>query len=105
MVVGEWSFSDFSRVTKKRTTLTEALASQERYDVTFLCCSDIPYDDTWDRSGETNRDDFHGQIVEDLRHRGVLFASLAGSVKDRIALAKQPLADFNKYESRIAGPL
>jgi HTH-type transcriptional repressor of NAD biosynthesis genes len=90
-------------VTKKRTTLTEALASQERYDVTFLCCSDIPYDDTWDRSGETNRDDFHGQIVEDLRHRGVLFASLAGSVKDRIALAKQTLATSTSMNLELQG--
>jgi len=30
------------------------LAAQ-RYDLVFVCDIDIPYDDTWDRSGEVNR--------------------------------------------------
>src|SRR5690606_18639953 len=37
-----------------------------RYDVFILCEDDIPYDDTWDRSGEVNRTVFQKQIVADL---------------------------------------
>lgn len=29
--------------------------ASSRYDVTFLCGADIPYDDTWDRSSDANR--------------------------------------------------
>jgi HTH-type transcriptional repressor of NAD biosynthesis genes len=45
-----------------------------RYDLVFLCEPDIPYDDTWDRSGEGNRAVFHKQIVIDLVVRKIPFS-------------------------------
>lgn len=36
--------------------------AQSRYDLVFVCDTDIPYDDTWDRSGEVNRSIFQKQI-------------------------------------------
>lgn len=47
--------------------LTE-LANQgsSRYDLLFLCDTDMPYDDTWDRSGDVNRRAFQKQIIGDL---------------------------------------
>ena len=47
-----------------------------RDDLAFLCDSDIPYDDTWDRSGAVNRDVFQKQIVADLISRKVPFITL-----------------------------
>ena len=32
-----------------------AVQAESRYDVVFVCDTDIPYDDTWDRSGDANR--------------------------------------------------
>lgn len=32
---------------------------------------DIPYDDTWDRSGEQKRTVFHKQIIADLNERKI----------------------------------
>lgn len=83
------------------TPRLEALADQAvaRYDVVFLCDSDIPYDDTWDRSGELNRDEFQKQIVADLIARKVPYITLRGSVKERARYVKEILNKFRKYSS------
>ncbi|NES96830.1 MAG: AAA family ATPase, partial [Desertifilum sp. SIO1I2] len=44
-----------------------------RYDLVFVCDTDIPYDDTWDRSGDVNRRIFQKQIVNDLILRKIPF--------------------------------
>ena len=46
-----------------------ALAAATRYDLVFVCDTDIPYDDTWDRSGEGDRAVFQKQILADLQVR------------------------------------
>ena len=56
----------------------------KRYDLFFLCGDDIPYDETWDRSGEVNRTLFQQQIRADLVQRGTPFAELAGSLATRM---------------------
>ena len=35
-----------------------ARSAETRYHLVFLCDTDIPYEDTWDRSGDTNRKEF-----------------------------------------------
>jgi site-specific DNA-cytosine methylase len=37
-----------------------------RYDLVFVCDTDIPYENTPDRSGEANRDIFQKQIESEL---------------------------------------
>ena len=37
-----------------------------RYHLVFVCDIDIPYVDTWDRSGEVSRVAFQQQITDDL---------------------------------------
>jgi NadR type nicotinamide-nucleotide adenylyltransferase len=83
------------------TVKLAALANQAvaRYDVVFLCDTDIPYDDTWDRSGELNRDVFHKQIVADLIMRKVPFLTLSGPLDDRVDYAKTILSRHRKYSS------
>ena len=77
----------------------EELASYStlRYDIVFLCENDIPYDDTWDRSGDLNREITQRQIVADLRQRKIPFFRLTGSVTDRIAETKRVLGKFKKF--------
>lgn len=54
-----------------------------RYDLCFLCQPDIPYDDTWDRSGDVNRQQMHRRILSDLIARKRNVIHLAGSVEQR----------------------
>jgi NadR type nicotinamide-nucleotide adenylyltransferase len=58
-------------------------AATSRYSTTFLCCDDIPYEDTWDRSGEANRREFQEWTIEELRQRGIAYTELTGSVEER----------------------
>ncbi len=68
-----------------------------RYDLVFLCEDDIPYDDTWDRSGETNRAEFQERIRADLARRGTPFVSLSGSLAERTATVRSVLSKFDKW--------
>lgn len=58
--------------------------TRERYDLFLLCEDDIPYDDTWDRSGEVNRTKFQEMIVADLMARRVPFERVGGSLAQRV---------------------
>ena len=73
--------------------------AQSRYDLVFLCDTDIPYEDTWDRSGEVNRQIFQKQIIGDLLHRKIPFILLRGDLATRIAKVKNILSRFKKYQS------
>jgi HTH-type transcriptional regulator, transcriptional repressor of NAD biosynthesis genes len=56
---------------------------RHRYDVFFLCLPDIPYDDTWDRSGDANRIEMHRRITSDLRTRKIHFYPISGDLEER----------------------
>lgn len=70
-----------------------------RYDLFFLCEDDIPYDDTWDRSGEVHRRIFHAQTKADLIRRKIPFITLRGSLEQRIAKVRAVLDNFDKFQS------
>jgi HTH-type transcriptional repressor of NAD biosynthesis genes len=76
-----------------------ATLAQSRYDLVFLCDVDIPYDDTWDRSGDVNRKTFQKQIIGDLFARKIPFIVLCGDLNARIAKVKRILDGFQKYRS------
>jgi len=78
-----------------------ATLAQSRYDLVFLCDVDIPYDDTWDRSGNVNRIVFQKQIIGDLLARKIPFIVLNGNLDARIAKIKWVLSKFQKYRSLI----
>ena len=65
-----------------------------RYDVTLVCGDDIPYDDTWDRSGEVARTIFQKQIIADLTMRHVPYHLINGDIPTRIAQVAQILAQL-----------
>ena len=74
-----------------------ALENASRYDLFFLCEDDIPYDDTWDRSGDQKRHIFQKQIVADLRERRIPYIPLRGSLAERMARVDEVLAKFEPY--------
>lgn len=63
----------------------------QRYDFVFVCDTDIPYDDTWDRSGDVQRKIFQKQIISDLKTRKVKFTLISGSLSERVEQVKQTL--------------
>jgi NadR type nicotinamide-nucleotide adenylyltransferase len=73
--------------------------TRNRYDLFFLCGDDIPYDDTWDRSGFANRAVFQKQIRADLLRRHIPFVELKGSLEARIQTVTGILSDFDKFDS------
>jgi len=81
----------------KLVELTHTLPS--RYDLVFLCDTDIPYDDTWDRSGDVNRKAFQKQITGDLLVRKIPYFLLSGDLETRVARVKKILSRFQKYKT------
>ena len=75
-----------------------AQSAQTRYDLTFLCEVDIPYDDTWDRSGDVNRQNFQQRIVADLLERRQPFIRLRGNLEERMAKVDRALSLYRKYQ-------
>ncbi|MFH1638597.1 MAG: AAA family ATPase [Candidatus Woesearchaeota archaeon] len=67
-----------------------------RYDFVFLCDTDIPYDDTWDRSGDVNRKDFQEQTIAYLREHNVSFITLSGDLMKRMKKVGSVLKGFKK---------
>ncbi len=66
------------------TVTTLANQCRDRYRLCFLCDTDIPYDDTWDRSGELHREEFQAKILADLVRRDIGFVTLSGTFECRI---------------------
>lgn len=67
------------------TLVRMADEAKSRYDLFFLCQLDIPYDDTWDRSGEASRTEMHRRVESDLLARKVPFVRLEGDLETRLA--------------------
>jgi HTH-type transcriptional repressor of NAD biosynthesis genes len=76
-----------------------AAQAANRYDIVFVCEDDIPYDNTWDRSGEVQRQQFHKQIKADLLQRKIPFIPLEGSLEDRMARVAEVLKAYKKYDN------
>jgi NadR type nicotinamide-nucleotide adenylyltransferase len=73
-----------------------------RYDLVFVCETDIPYEDSWDRSGISNRAIFQKQILSDLILRKIPFFPLRGDLETRVQTVKQILFHHRKYRNLLA---
>ncbi len=82
-----------------------ALENASRYDLFFLCEDDIPYDDTWDRSGDQKRHIFHKQIIADLKQRNIPYISLSGTLEERMEKVNATLQSFQHYSNFFASLL
>ncbi len=67
----------------------------------FVCDTDIPYEDTWDRSGDVNRRIFQQQIVNDLIIRKIPFFLVQGELETRVQYVKRVLEKYRKYENLL----
>lgn len=83
--------------TPRLTELAEKC--QSRYDIVFLCDDDIPYDDTWDRSGDVKRHVFQKKIVADLECRRMPYIVLSGSLEERMEKVDTVLAQYKPYSN------
>jgi len=70
-----------------------------RYDLFFLCDSDIPYDNTSDRSGEANRQVFQQQTKADLLERKIPFITLTGPLNKRMKEVSDILNCFDRFRA------
>jgi HTH-type transcriptional regulator, transcriptional repressor of NAD biosynthesis genes len=69
-----------------------------RYDLVFLCDTDIPYDDTWDRSGDASRVEMQRRTISFLQEYKIPYIKVHGSLEERIHQVKHVLEHFNKYD-------
>ena len=72
-------------------------AARSRYDLFFLCDIDIPYDDTWDRSGEVSRREFQEQVVLDLDSRKIPYMRLQGDLESRVRQVRDVVGKYRKW--------
>lgn len=74
-----------------------AAEAEKRYDLFFLCETDIPYADTWDRSGDQKRKWFQDQIVGDLSERRIPFFRVSGTLEERVLQVDEVLRVHRKF--------
>lgn len=74
-----------------------AARARDRYDLVFVCDTDVPYEDTEDRSGDVARIAFQRRVIADLNERRISFLLLRGSVEERVAQVGVVLARFRKH--------
>jgi NadR type nicotinamide-nucleotide adenylyltransferase len=74
-----------------------AREAEKRYDLFFLCDTDIPYADTWDRSGNQKRKWFQEQIVGDLAERRLPFFRVSGTLEERVSQVNEVLRRHRKF--------
>jgi NadR type nicotinamide-nucleotide adenylyltransferase len=83
----------------------EALADRciSRYNLVFLCDTDIPYQDTPDRSGPVNRDSFQRRIIDDLSTRRIRYHVLSGDPGARAGRVEAVLRNHRKFDGAADG--
>lgn len=72
-----------------------------RYDIVFLCADDIPFDDTWDRSGIGHRESFQRQIIQTLNYYRIPYITLRGELSERMKLVVSVLNRYQKYSNLL----
>ena len=76
-----------------------AIEAEKRYDLFFLCDTDIPYADTWDRSGDQKRKWFQDQIIGDLAERHVPYFKVSGTLEQRVGQVNAVLRQHRKFSN------
>ncbi|GAL03906.1 nicotinamide-nucleotide adenylyltransferase NadR family [Photobacterium aphoticum] len=78
-----------------------ASRAEKDYDLFVVCDTDIPYADTWDRSGDQKREWFQQQILDDLHERRVPYLMVSGDLDSRIAQVADALRQFDKFGNHL----
>jgi len=90
-----FSFYYHGSATRQLKELADRAAT--RYDLFFLCETDIPYENTWDRSGDANRDELQAQIREYLAQQKIPYISLNGNLEERVKRVMQNLDKYKRF--------
>ncbi len=72
-------------------------ASASRYDVVVLCEPDFDYVESWDRSGEGQRQVMHRQVEADLLVRRIPFFRVRGTVGERVSRVRSLLDGYTPF--------
>lgn len=78
-----------------------ATEAQTGYDLFFLCGAEIPYANTWDRSGDQKRRWFQRQILGDLYERRLPHIPIDGDLESRARQVKRVLRQYRKYSNPL----
>jgi nicotinamide riboside kinase len=97
-----WHFSQYYHQTALPRLVELAQQSASRYDVVLLCDTDIPYANTWDRSGAANRRIFQQQLRAALHTRKIPYFLLQGDLPTRVAQVQRLLARIPLYGNAVA---
>lgn len=76
--------------------------AESRYSHTFVCGTDIPYEDDGTRNGREHRERFQQWIINDLDQRGVKWKLLEGPLERRIGQVETVLAAMPHRPEAIA---
>jgi NadR type nicotinamide-nucleotide adenylyltransferase len=76
-----------------------AKACWQRYTLVVLCDDDIPYDDTWERSGDANRHDFQRFNRQYLKQHQIQHLLVSGDLEQRTQAVLSALAMQKTEES------
>jgi nicotinamide riboside kinase len=79
----------FGKASKKLIEILDN--SLYKYKNVFLCDEDIPFEDTWDRSGPKSRTVIQGINKDLLNHYGINYTLLSGSFEVRLQTVKDYL--------------
>ena len=85
---------------KSSNTLTSIFEnSLYKYKHVFLCNDDIPFDDTWDRSGPKSRGILQEINKEVLKQYNLKYVLLSGTLEQRIELVKKYITEEVFYDN------
>ncbi|MFI0400260.1 MAG: AAA family ATPase [Thiolinea sp.] len=83
-----------------------------RYAQVWVCDIDFPYADTWERSGETNQQEFQAFILQHLQEQQIPYRLVSGSVNERVqtVLSQLPAdrlltANTGAFQNGLSGGL
>ncbi|MFT2089992.1 AAA family ATPase [Paraglaciecola sp. 2405UD69-4] len=68
-----------------------ALDCWKRYALVVLCGDEIPYDDTWERSGDANRQEFQAFNRSYMQQHKIPYIEVKGSIQERVELVSKEL--------------
>jgi len=72
-----------------------AMESWQRYDLVVFCDTDILYDDTWERSGDANRNEFQEFLLTYLEEHNKYYVLASGSVDERVNTVMSAINKLN----------
>jgi len=92
-----YMFSKYYHNTVSQELSKLAKIAENKSSSIFLCDTDIPYDDTWDRSGNVNRIWFQKKIEDDLKLRRLSYTKISGSLSSRVRKVSKIITETDKY--------